>query len=67
MLSFAITALDIGYWGDKLLYVFLVAGCLVAGCSTMGKKRRKETQRRDDLDIENTADISRSGPPRFNG
>ena len=67
MLSFAITALDIGYWGDKLLYVFLVGGCLVAGCCTAGKKRRSLTQRMDARDVESTADIQRSGPPRFNG
>ena len=63
----AVTASDIGNWGDKLLYGVLVGGCLLAVCCTSGKKRRKLTRSMDARDIESTADIQRSGPPRFNG
>ena len=63
----AVTAEQIGYWTDKLIFVAALAFVLGIGLLGLGKRRRQDAQRLEDLEADREADLHRSGPPRFNG
>lgn len=64
----AMTAEQIGFWGDKLISVLAVTLVLI-GCGLVASKRRQvTTEQLEDLDAERKANLHKAdGPPRFNG
>jgi hypothetical protein len=66
----AATARDIGYWGDKLIGVAGITFCLIVIGVAKARSRRAgdaAANQMDEVDADRTADLQRSGPPRFNG
>jgi hypothetical protein len=66
----AATARDIGYRTDKLIMVGGIAFCLIVLAVRSDRSRRAgaaTAEQMQQLDAARTADISRDGPPRFNG
>ena len=63
----AITAEQIGFWGDKLIGILGVSFCAGIIIWRAGKKRSAGSERMETLEAEREADLGSSGPPRFNG
>ena len=64
----ALTAEFIGYWADKSIMAVGILVTLGYLSSKRGQRHRhQETRRLREQEAEHTADISRAGPPRFNG
>ena len=65
----SMTAEQIGFWGDKMIFVVGIAIVLgvFALVGAAKRSRRANTDRADELNADREADLQRSGPPRFNG
>ena len=64
----ALTAQQIGYWGDKAITIAVVLAVLVFFTfKGTARRRGEDAARAEELEADRAADIYRAGPPRFNG
>lgn len=64
----AVSAEQIGFWGDQLISVVGITFCLIACGFVVSKRRQVSTEHMEDLEAERKANLQNAnGPPRFNG